>query len=283
MIKSISYWAFPGGLEGSKDVVEAMRQSKELGFEAIELCVGDSGKLSLATTQKECENFRKQADKIGVRIASVASGIWWGYNFGSPAAADREKAVAAAKKAIEITKWLGTDALLTIPGAVDVFFNPAAPVLRYDEVLHNAISGLKAVLPTAEKNQVYLAIEPVWNKFLISPTEMKWFVDSFENQWIGVYFDVGNIMPYGYPEQWIAILGQRIKRIHFKDFKRAVGSADGFCDLLEGDVNWPAVMAALKEAGYDGPLTAEMIPYYRHYPEVRLKNTSNAMDAILGR
>ena len=107
---------------------------------------------------------------------------------------------------------------------------------------------------------------------------LAWAATSF-----GVYMDVGNVMAGGYPQQWIRILGKRIKRVHLKDFKVAVGTAEGFCDLLEGDVPWPEVIKALKEIGYDGPLTAEMIPLYKHYPEVRLKNTSNAMDAILGR
>jgi len=283
MKKSISYWAFPGGLEGTKDIAEAMREAKAAGFEAIELCLADGGSLPLNATQKECEKLRKQAEKVGIAISSVATGIWWGYNFSSPTPAEREKAVAAAKKAVQITRWLGTDALLTIPGAVDVFFNPSAPVLPYDTVMERAKAGVKAVLPAAEEAKVILAIEPVWNKFLLSPMEMANFVDAFQSQWIGVYFDVGNVMPYGYPEQWIRILGKRIRRVHLKDFKRAVGTAEGFCDLLEGDVNWPEVVKALKEIGYDGYLTAEMIPLYKHHPQVRIWNTSRAMDAILGK
>ena len=94
---------------------------------------------------------------------------------------------------------------------------------------------------------------------------------------------MGNVLPFGYPEQWLRILGHRVAGIHFKDFRRAVGTAEGFVDLLEGDVDWPAVMQSIQAIGYDGPVVAEMIPQYRHYPEVRARNTSNAMDAILGR
>ena len=89
------------------------------------------------------------------------------------------------------------------------------------------------------------------------------------------------MLAYGHPEDWLRVLVKRVAGIHFKDFKRAVGTAEGFVDLLEGDVNWPAVMASIRAIGYDGPVVAEMIPYYKHCPEVRVANTSRAMDAIL--
>jgi len=283
MKKSISYWCFPGGLEGAKPLPEAMAEAKAAGFEAIELAVGPAGELSLKTTRAQCAKIRAAADRTGIEISGVASGLYWAYNLGSPQAAQRRKAESALKKMLEITSWLGTDALLTIPAAVDVFFDPSAPVVPADVALERSKAGLENVLPTAEKCRVALAIENVWNKFLYSPTEMRDFIDGFASPWVGAYFDVGNVMPYGYPDQWIRILGERIKRVHLKDFKVAVGTADGFCDLLEGDVPWPDVIQALKAIGYTGYLTAEMIPLYRHYPEVRIRNTSNAMDAILGR
>ncbi len=279
MKKSISCWAFPGTL----NIQGILTQAKAAGFEAVELAVADEGELSLASTQKQCEKIRKMAGTIGIEISSVATGIYWGYNFSSPAAEDRTKAEKATEKMLVIASWLGTNALLVIPGAVDVCFIPTAPVLPYDTVLDCARKSIRKVLPTAEKTKVAIAVENVWNKFLLSPTEMRDFVDGFGSEFVGTYFDVGNVITYGYPEQWIRILGKRIKRIHMKDFKRGVNSLDGFCDLLEGDVNWPEVMKALKEIGYNSYLTAEMIPLYKHYPEVRIKNTSNAMDAIMGR
>jgi hexulose-6-phosphate isomerase len=111
---------------------------------------------------------------------------------------------------------------------------------------------------------------------------MRDFIDGFQSDFVGAYFDVGNILPYGLPEQWIHILGSRIKRVHFKDFKNSVGTLDGFCDLLEGDVNWPEVMSALNAVGYDKWVTAEM-GMYRLYPAAILPITSVAMDFILGR
>jgi len=283
MKKSISYWAFPGGLEGVAPIGDALRAAKDVGFDAIELACGDAGALTPRTTKKRCLAIRAQAEKVGIEISSLCSGIYWGYNLGCNKAADRKRCEAATKKMLQIGAWLGVDALLFIPAAVDVFFNPAAEVIPYDVVLQRAVQGTKRLLKTAEKCKVCLCVENVWNKFLLSPTEMRDFVDQFKSKYVGCYFDVGNVLPFGYPEQWIRILGKRIKRVHFKDFKTAVADANGFCDLLEGDVNWPEVVAALKDVGYKSYCTAEMIPLYAHYPMVRVLNTSNAMDAILGR
>ena len=150
-------------------------------------------------------------------------------------------------------------------------------------VFERSKEGLAKVIPLAEELGIRLGIENVWNKFLLSPMEMAQFIDSFDSPAIGAYVDVANMLPYGYPEQWLRILGKRVAGIHFKDFRRAVGTIEGFVDLLEGDVEWPAVMSAIEAINYDGPLVAEMIPLYKYYPEVRLANTSRAMDAILGR
>ena len=113
---------------------------------------------------------------------------------------------------------------------------------------------------------------------------MRQFVAQFESEWVGVYFDVGNVLASGYPEHWIGILGRQIQRVHLKDYRRAVGSVDGFVEILSGDVNWPAVMSGLRAIGYNGWLTAEMIPpvpFYKFAPETLLFNTSRAMDALL--
>jgi len=153
----------------------------------------------------------------------------------------------------------------------------------YDFVYQHATEGLKKVLPTAEKHQVRLGIENVWNKFLLSPIEMRDFIDQFNSPWIGAYVDVANVVPFGFAEQWIRILGPRVAGVHFKDYRKAVGTIEGFVDLLEGDVNYAEVVKALEEIGYKGPVPAEMIPGYKTHPMVRIANTSRAMDAILGR
>lgn len=283
LIKSLNYWSLPGGLDGTLAVEECLEIARRYGFQAVELCIGEAGALGLDTDEARCRGILAYAEKLGISVASVASGLYWDYALGSDAPEDRERAVAALERMIRITSWLGARTLLTIPGAVDVFFQPGGAVIPYDTVWERAVAGLKRVLPLAEECGVALGIENVWNKFLTSPLEMARFIDQFESPAIGAYVDVANVLPYGYPEQWLRVLGPRVKGIHFKDFRRAVGTVEGFVDLLEGDVNWPTVMQAIGEIGYQGPVAAEMIPAYRHYPEVRIANTSRAMDAILDR
>jgi len=282
LVKSINYWSFPGGLEGSLGIDDALRLAKEHGFEAIELGIGDSGVLHLGTSEAECRAIRAKAEAMGLSLPSVASGLYWDRSLGDCDPAKRAQAKDDLEKMIRIANLLGAKTLLTIPGAVEVFFLPERPIYPYGEVLKYATEGLRAVLPTAAKYEVRLGIENVWNKFLQSPTELAAFIDGFDSPWIGSYFDVGNVLLTGYPEQWLRILGKRVVGIHFKDFRKSVGTIDGFVDLLEGDVNWPEVMNAIAEIGYYGPIPAEMIPGYRHHPMVRVANTSRAMDAILG-
>lgn len=268
---SASYWMFEGGLEAKLPVAEAMRQAKKLGFDAIELAIAAEGVLTDKATQAECKAIAKEAKAIGIEISSVASGQSW---FTSPTANDaavRKSILDFTKRALQITQWLGTDAYLFVPGAVDVFFNPASEVIPYEMCYKRAVEAVKKLMPTAEKVGVSLCIENVWNKFLLSPLEMRDFIDGFECKWVGSYFDVGNVLLTGYPDQWIKILGKRIKRVHIKDFKTSVGTAAGFVDLGEGDVDFKAVKAALSAVKYNGYVTAEMLPYVPGRPEKTAK------------
>lgn len=283
ILKSINYWSFPGGLEGTLCPFEAIKLAKRYGYDAIELCIGDGGELGLDTTEAKCQELLADAANQGIKIASVASGLYWSRALADGEQKQRDQARDDLLKMIQITGWLKAKTLLTIPGAVDVFFLPERAKLSYDHVYQYATEGIGAVLPAAAENGVRLGIENVWNKFLLSPMEMAQFIDQFQSPWVGAYVDVANILPYGHPEQWLRILGKRVVGIHFKDFRRSVGTLEGFVDLLEGDVPWPDVMEAIQEIGYEGPVAAEMIPGYAHYPLVRIANTSNAMDAILGR
>lgn len=282
-VKGISYWSFPGGLDGSKPVAEAFVEAKKAGFESVEVCLSDTGDVSLDTTEESAKAVIAAASDAGVRISSVACGLFWGKSLTATDPAIRAEAMDIAKKLIDVAAWLDAGAVLIIPGAVDVFFDLTAEVVDYSHVYDLATQAITELLPQAESAKIALGVENVWNKFLVGPLELKTFIDQFDSEWVGSYFDVGNAMLTGYPEQWIQMLGKRIKRVHFKDFRRNVGTIDGFVDLLSGDVDWPEVMKALREVGYDGFLTAEMIPTYRHYPEVLISNTSRAMDAILGR
>ncbi|MHC4631813.1 MAG: sugar phosphate isomerase/epimerase family protein [Planctomycetota bacterium] len=273
---SASYWMFEGGLEAKKPIAEAMQEAKDLGFDAIELAVAGQDVLTDHATQTQCEDIVATAQKIGIEIASVASGESWTC---SPTASDpehRAKIIDFTHKALQVTRWLGTDAYLFVPGAVDVFFLPDAEVIAYDVCYERAGEAVKQILPAAEETGVAICIENVWNKFLLSPLEMRDFIDSFNSKMVGAYFDVGNVLLTGYPEQWIRILAERIKRVHVKDFKLSFGTAEGFVDMLEGDVNFEAVKEALGQIGYNGYVTAEVLPF----EPGRLKKTADAMKRI---
>jgi L-ribulose-5-phosphate 3-epimerase len=273
---SASYWMFEGGLEAEKPIAEAMQEAKDLGFDAIELAVASQGVLTDHATQAQCEDIVATAQKIGIEIASVASGESWTC---SPTASDpehRAKIIDFTRKSLQVTKWLGTDAYLFVPGAVDVFFLPDAEVIAYDVCYERAGKAVKQILPAAEETGVAICIENVWNKFLLSPLEMRDFIDSFNSKMVGAYFDVGNVLLTGYPEQWIRILAERIKRVHVKDFKLSFGTAEGFVDMLEGDVNFEAVKKALGQIDYDGYVTAEVLPF----KPGRLKKTADVMKRI---
>jgi L-ribulose-5-phosphate 3-epimerase len=279
MKKSINYWAFPGGGDGSKDIVEFLSEAKAAGFEAVELCYGESGELSTDTDEPAARAIARKAKDIGIEIGSVATGLFWKYSLTSDDPAMRDKAKDVVRKGLHIAAWTGTDALLVVPGVV------CSPIsgeqVQYDVAWQRSMAAIRELAPLAESLRVHIAVENVWNGFLLSPMETARFVDEIGSDYVGVYFDVGNVLKIGLPEHWIRVLGGRVVRIHLKDFKKSVGNINGFVDLLCGDVNWPEVMAALRETGYDGPLTAEVFPY-RHHPEVLIKNTSAAMDAIMG-
>ena len=137
---------------------------------------------------------------------------------------------------------------------------------------------MRELAPLAKEAGVALGIENVWNKFLLSPLEMRSFVDAVGNG-AYAYFDAGNVLVSGYPEHWIDILGSRICKVHVKDFDRKIGNITGFVDLFAGDVNFANVMAALRRVKYDDFVTAEVAPY-NAAPELLLQNVSAAMDKM---
>lgn len=274
--KSINLWVAPEG----RDIYEVLSIIKDAGYAAIEPNLDESGYLSLESSEKEIESFRNKVEKIGLKIASVSSGLLWKYTLSSSDPETRKKAENIIKKQVECAKILGTDGILLIPGVVQADWSAQTEIVPYDVCWQRTSESLKTVVEFAEKNRVCLCLEPVWNKFLLSPLEMKNFVESFKSDYVGVYFDTGNVVLYGYPEMWIRILGKHIKKIHFKDFKTQIGNLNGFCMLLEGDVNWKEVMKALKEINFNGYATAEFWAY-KYCPETVIYHASKSMDRIL--
>ena len=277
--KSISYWSFPGGLENAADYKQVFAEAKKRGFEAVELGVDRKGVLTPRSSEKAVRAIAADAKAAGVEIASVATGMYWARSLSDPSQRVRESMLEDTKRCLQIARWAGTNALLTIPASVDVFFLPTAKVVAYDVAYKRAKEAVRRLLPTAEKCKVAIAVENVWNKMFMSPLELRDFIDGFKSRYVGSYFDVGNVVAFGYPEQWIEILGRRIKRVHFKDYDLSKPGVAGFCDLRKGSVNWPAVMAALKKHYKGKYCTAEMMPP----DKTLLARTSRAMDKIFGR
>ena len=183
---------------------------------------------------------------------------------------------------IRFAKALGADTVLIVPGSVAVEFVPDRPIVPYDVAYDRALEEMKKLAPIAEEYKINIGIENVWNKMLLSPLEMRDFIDKIGSDYVGSYFDVGNVVITGYPEHWIRILGKRIKKVHFKDYRCNPGGLNCMVDLLSGDVNWPEVMKAFADIGYDGWAAGEMIPQYQHCPDQLIYNTSKSMDAIYG-
>jgi len=278
MKKSVNLWILPGNVKFE----DGLKMIKNAGFEAVEVnTTEEGGVLNLNCKEDEAKKVAETIRKNGLEIASLLVGQFWKYPLSSPNPEIRKKGEELLEKGIKIAKYLGTDAILVVPGVV-ASLSGEGEIVSYDIAYKNSQESIKKYVELAEKYNVYICVENVWNKFLLSPVEMKRFVEEIGSEYVKVYFDVGNILIIGFPEMWIRILGKLIKRIHLKDFKLSVGNINGFCDLLEGDVNWYEVIKALKEIGYDSYLTAELGPY-KCYPETKIYNTSLAMDKILGR
>jgi L-ribulose-5-phosphate 3-epimerase len=280
MIKGISYWATENGLAGTTPMDEAISSIKAAGFEAMELCIAPEGVLTTATSQPDCETIRRMIDDAGLVVETLASGMSWAVNPTSDDPSVREKAIQLHAAALQRAAWLGCQAMLYVPGVVK---SPlSGDLIRYDVARERAREGVKRLLEVAEKVGVDLCIENVWNGMFYSPLELADFVDSFDSERLGIYFDVGNCLGYHqHPPHWIELLGRRIRRVHVKDFRENFGFTGGyaFCDLGAGQVPWKETMDALQSISYQRTLIAEMMPW----DPGLLSRTSAAMDVIMKR
>ncbi len=274
MLKSISFWSFPEGMT----IRERMEMAKKYGFEGIELTLEAEGEITPDSTAADMQQFVDMAGEIGLELRTFATGLAWQFPACGPDPEVTAKGIDIVKKCVELAQALGAETVLVVPCTV-------TPEYPYDRAYRDCVETFTALGADAAEAGVCLGLEYVWNKFLLSPLEFAGIIDEIGSDYVQAYFDVGNVIPTGYPDQWIRILGSRIKAIHFKDFRESIGTGtfDGFVDLLEGDVPWGPVMDALREIGYDGPVTAEMMPPYPYYPERLIEATSRSMDVILGR
>lgn len=271
MKKGVNGWMI-SGFQGEVPVVDAARKARELGFDSIELCFG-VGELTPETSEASLARMKSAIHAIGIEVGSMATGYYWTQSLSSPDETERRAAVTFTKAYIKAARALGVEAILVVPGDVDVPWDASRPVVPAKKAYELSQQSIRALLPSAEQQGVVLGIENVWNKFLTGPFEFSAFIDSFGSPYVKAYFDVGNCLINGYSEHWIEILGKRIVRVHVKNFRRRDGGgtlSDFTGSLLDGDVNWPAVLKGLKAVGYDGYLTAEVLISEKGMPDTEL-------------
>jgi hexulose-6-phosphate isomerase len=191
-----------------------------------------------------------------------------------------------AEKMTQAAHDLGTENLLVVPGAVHMPWRADHDPTPNDVCDQRAKKAISKLLPKAEQLGISLNIENIFfNGYLLSPMELAQFVDYFKSDYVRAHFDTGNIMMFQFPEHWIPILGKRIKNVHLKEFtkKGTDFSLETFRPLLDGTTNWPAVIEAFDQVGYEGYLTFEYFHPYAHYPEALVYQTSDSLDRMLGR
>ena len=215
------------------------------GFEAVEM--------QTIERPDEAAEIAEAAGTAGIRIHSVMNADHWRFplSSGDPTVVDRS--VRGMETSLRNAAQWGADTVLLVPAVVD-------PATSYRDAWSRSRYVIRErLLPLARQLKVTIAVEEVWNKFLLSPLEFARYVDEFESPFVRAYFDVGNVVFYGYPQDWIRTLGARIARVHLKDFQldRPNGRF-AWKNLGDGDVDWPAVSAALAEVGYRGFVTTEV-------------------------
>jgi L-ribulose-5-phosphate 3-epimerase len=242
LIKGVVWGMLPEKLS----IADRFKLAADAGFEAVEAYTTED--------PKTAEEIKKGAEDAKIRITSVMNQAHWEFPLSSSDPAVVKKSMDGMKTSLHNAKFWGGDAVLLVPGVVNA-------QTRYKDAYTRSQKQIRELLPLAEELKVIIAVEEVWNKFLLSPLEFARYVDEFKSPWLRSYFDVGNVVLYGYPQDWIRTLGKRIFKVHLKDFKMNKGwkpiTAE-FVNLGDGNVDWPEVRAALAEVGYSGTVLAEL-------------------------
>jgi len=225
------------GVKGS--VLEKMQAIKAAGFEGTEMM-----------SHMNQDEVLRARDETGLILPSVCGSHHWGKPLSDPNPKVREEGLEALKQTLRDAKAYGATSVLLVPAVVN-------ETVSYADAYTRSQAEIRKAVPLAEELGVKIAIENVWNQFLLSPLEAARYVDEFNSPAVGWHFDVGNVITYGWPEQWIRILGKRIQKLHIKEYSRKKRDNEGLwkgfaVPFLEGDNNWAAVMRALDDIGYNG-------------------------------
>ena len=244
---------------------DRFKMARDVGFEVVQA----------PTTRdpREAEEIKRAADGAGMAIDSVMNMDHWKYPLSSGDPAVVEKSMEGMRTSLHNAKLWGADAVLLVPAVVN-------PETSYRDAWTRSQEQIRKLLPLAEELRVDISLEEVWNKFLLSPLEFARYVDEFKSPWARAWFDVGNVVLFGYPQDWIRTLGKRIDKLHLKDFKRRQSSYE-WVNLGEGDVDWPAVRGALVEIGFSGSATVELESVDDSIAQGYLRDVSQRVDRLL--
>lgn len=231
------------GVKGS--VLEKMRAVKAAGFDGVEM-----------TSHLDQAEVRAARAETGLAINSVCGAHHWAKPLSHPDEKARAEGLAALQQTLRDAKAYGATSILLVPGVVN-------KDVTFEACWQRSIEQIRRAIPLAAELGVQISIENVWNDFIISEEQAVRYLDEINSPWVQWHFDTGNIIRYGDPIAWIKALGKRITRVHIKEYSRdrAMRSGDvwqGFrAPLLEGANNWPGIMKALDEVGYNGYLITE--------------------------
>jgi len=236
-----------GMVKEDLSILDKFKLLKDIGFDGVEM---DS------PNNLDNKEIIKSRDKTGLEIPGVINSVHWKSPMSHPDPKVRQACVDSMVTALNDCEAYGGTTVLLVPGIVN-------EEIAYEEAYHRSQKEIRKLLPEAEKTGVKIAIENVWNNFLISPLEAAKYIDEFENPMIGWYFDVGNVVRYGWPEHWIKTLNKRILKLDVKEYSREKEREEGFgkgfqVELTEGDCNCPVVLKALEDIGYNGWASAEV-------------------------
>mgnify|MGYP005836778595 CR=1 FL=1 len=230
---------------------ETLKQTIGAGYEAVELCLREEGEITLQTSESALGAMAARAADEGVELSSVCAQIRnRPKDIMTNDTAVWRDSLDTIRRCLAATRALGVDTMLLTIGTL-------TDDLYYNEAYANAVKGFQLLAPTAEELGVNIAVEYVWNKFLLSPMEFAHFCDDIGSSRVGLFFDTGNMVIFGFPQHWVRICARHLMKVHFKDFRR---QGYEWTPLLEGDVSFPAVMVELRKAGYDGALLSEVAP-----------------------
>ena len=249
-------------LPRSMSIADRFQMARDVGFEQIEC--------PTMTDQQEAEEARKAAEKSGLRIHSVMNMAHWDYPLSSADPAVVAKSVEGMKTSLRNAHLWGADTVLLVPAVVNT-------QTSYHDAWVRSQEQIRKLIPMAQDLKVIIGVEEVWNKFLLSPLEFARYIDEFSSPWVRAYFDVGNVVIFGYPQDWIRTLGKRIVKLHIKDFKFQKREVAEWVPLREGEINWPEVYKALAEIGYTGSATVEL----NQGNEAYLREVNKRFDLIL--